>query len=124
VAGTAPVKVFVGGTELAVNAVSVELTADSSKPESGKSVLEAAPATIVADNTKESVLTLTLRDVNGNLIPGQGVLFKADLSGTVISGTREAPPGIYTATLKGTNSGDAHITVTLNGNAFNVPATT
>ncbi|MEM8256047.1 invasin domain 3-containing protein [Morganella morganii] len=124
VAGTAPVKVFVGGTELAVNAVSVELTADSSKPDSGKSVLEAAPATIVADNTKESVLTLTLRDVNGNLIPGQGVLFKADLSGTVISGTREDTPGIYTATLKGTKSGDAHITVTLNGNAFNVAGTT
>ncbi|MEM8336484.1 invasin domain 3-containing protein, partial [Morganella morganii] len=124
VAGTAPVKVFVGGTELAVNAVSVELTADSSKPDSGKSVLEAAPATIVADNTKESVLTLTLRDVNGNLIPGQGILFKADLSGTVISGTREDTPGIYTATLKGTKSGDAHITVTLNGNAFNVAGTT
>ncbi len=124
VAGTAPVKVFVGGTELAVNAVSVELTADSSKPDSGKSVLEAAPATIVADNTKESVLTLTLRDVNGNLIPGQTVLFKSDLNGTVISGTGEDTAGIYTATLKGTKSGDAHITVTLNGNAFNVTGTT
>ena len=33
-------------------------------------------------------------------------------------------PGIYTATLKGTKSGDAHITVTLNGNAFNVAGTT
>ena len=54
----APVKAFVGGTELAVNAVSVELTADSSKPDSKVSP-EAAPATIVADNTKESVLTLT-----------------------------------------------------------------
>ena len=124
VAGTAPVKVSVNGTELAVNAVSVELTADSSKPDSGKSLLEAAPATIVADNAKESVLKLTLRDVNGNLIPGQTVLFKADLGGTVISGTSEDSAGIYTAALKGTKAGDAHITVTLNGNVFSVTGTT
>ncbi|MEM8239727.1 invasin domain 3-containing protein, partial [Morganella morganii subsp. sibonii] len=74
-AGNALLKVTVNGTELAVTPVTVKLTADSGNLDKDKSVLEAAPLSIVANDSTTSALKLTLRDANGNLVSGQTVLF-------------------------------------------------
>ncbi|MEM8337205.1 Ig-like domain-containing protein, partial [Morganella morganii] len=78
-----------GGNALEVAPVTVKLTADSSNLDNDKSVLEAAPLSIVADDATESTLKLTLKDVNGNLVSGQTVLFSTTLGGTTISAVKD-----------------------------------
>ncbi|WP_420178045.1 invasin domain 3-containing protein [Morganella morganii] len=113
-AGAAEIKVTVGGNALEVAPVTVTLTPDSSKLDKDKSSLTAVPLTIVADGATESALTLTLKDVNGNLVPGQTVLFSTGLADTTFSGVTDNQDGTYTATLKGTKSGNALLKVTVN----------
>ncbi|MEM8437679.1 Ig-like domain-containing protein, partial [Morganella morganii] len=113
-AGAAEIKVTVGGNALEVTPVTVTLTPDSSKLDKDKSSLTAVPLTIVADGATESALTLTLKDVNGNLVPGQTVLFSTGLADTTFSGVTDNQDGTYTATLKGTKSGNALLKVTVN----------
>ncbi|MEM8445277.1 Ig-like domain-containing protein, partial [Morganella morganii] len=71
--------------------------------------------TIVADGATESVLTLTLKDVNDNPVTGQTVLFSTGLADTTFSTVTDNLDGTYTGTLKGTKSGDALLKVTVNG---------
>ncbi|MEM8204779.1 Ig-like domain-containing protein, partial [Morganella morganii] len=118
--GDAPLTVIVNGTGLAVAPVTVTLTPDSANPDKDKSVLTAAPLTIVADNTATSSLKLTLKDTYGNLIPGQTVLFSTDLADTTFSTVKDNQDGTYTATLKGTKSGTAALKVTVNGTELEV----
>ncbi|MEM8388582.1 Ig-like domain-containing protein, partial [Morganella morganii] len=95
-AGDALLKVTVNGTELAVAPVTVKLTADSGNLDKDKSVLEASPLTIVANNTTTSALKLTLKDVNGNLVTGQTVLFSTALADTTFSSVKDNQDGTYT----------------------------
>ncbi|MEM8313349.1 Ig-like domain-containing protein, partial [Morganella morganii] len=118
--GDAPLTVIVNGTGLAVAPVTVTLTPDSANPDKDKSVLTAAPLTIVADDTVTSSLKLTLKDTYGNLIPGQTVLFSTDLADTTFSTVKDNQDGTYTATLKGTKSGTAALKVTVNGTELEV----
>ncbi|WP_202906382.1 beta strand repeat-containing protein, partial [Morganella psychrotolerans] len=119
-AGEAALKVTVSGTELAVAAVSVTLNGDGNNLSEEKSLLAVAPDTIVANDTETSVLTLTLKDVNGNAVTGQTVLFSTELVNTTFSTVTGNPDGTYTATLKGTKAGNAEIKVSVNSAAFNV----
>ena len=123
-AGDAALKVTVNGAVLAVAPVTVKLTADSGNLDKDKSVLEASPLTIVANNTTTSALKLTLKDANGNLVSGQTVLFSTTLGGTTFSGVTDNQDGTYTATLKGKTAGAAEIKVTVGGNALNVAPVT
>ncbi|HCM63234.1 MAG TPA: hypothetical protein DIT05_11920 [Morganella sp. (in: Bacteria)] len=123
-AGSALLAVAVNGTVLSVTPVTVTLTADSSKLDKDKSVLTGTPLTIVANNTETSELKLTLKDVNGNVVSGQTVLFNTTLGDTTFSAVTDNQDGTYTATLKGTKAGDALITVTVGGNALAVAAVT
>ncbi|HHQ6609682.1 invasin domain 3-containing protein [Morganella morganii] len=123
-AGAAEIKVTVGGNALEVAPVTVTLTPDSSNLDEGKSSLTAVPLTIVANNITESALTLTLKDVNGNLVPGQTVLFSTGLADTIFSGVTDNQDGTYTATLKGTKAGNALLKVTINGAVLEVAPVT
>ncbi|WP_214051615.1 Ig-like domain-containing protein, partial [Morganella morganii] len=123
-AGDAVIKVTVGGNALEVAPVTVKLTADSSNLDNDKSVLEAAPLSIVADDATESTLKLTLKDINGNLVSGQTVLFSTTLGGTTISAVKDNQDGTYTALLKGKTAGAAEIKVTVGGNALEVAPVT
>ncbi|MEM8010392.1 invasin domain 3-containing protein [Morganella morganii subsp. sibonii] len=123
-AGDALLKVTVNGTELAVAPVTVKLTADSGNLDKDKSLLEAAPLTIVANDSTTSALKLTLKDANGNLVAGQTVLFSTTLGGTTFGTVKDNQDGTYTATLKGKTAGDAVIKVTVGGNALNVAPVT
>ena len=113
--GKTTISVTVNGAALAVTAAEVTLTADKDRPDSGKSELTAEPDTIVANDADESVLKLTLKDANGNLISGQTVVLKTTLENTVITMTPGDQNGVYTGTLKGTKAGTATVTVTVNG---------
>ncbi|PVZ77507.1 invasin, partial [Serratia sp. S1B] len=119
-AGTAMITVTVGGAPFAVNAASVVLTADSGNLSTAKSQLSASPASIVADGSSASTLSLTLKDANDNPVSGQTVVFSAS-RGTAGSVT-EVGDGTYTALLKGTEAGTAMITVTVGGAPFAVNA--
>ncbi|WP_220457058.1 Ig-like domain-containing protein, partial [Morganella morganii] len=67
----------------------MKLTADSSKLDKDKSVLTADPLTIVANDTTTSALKLTLKDVNGNLVSGQTVLFSTTLANTTFGTVKD-----------------------------------
>ncbi|MEM8313204.1 invasin domain 3-containing protein, partial [Morganella morganii] len=123
-AGAAEIKVTVGGNALEVAPVTVTLTPDSSNLDEDKSSLTAVPLTIVANNTATSALTLTLKDVNGNLVPGQTVLFSTGLADTTFSTVKDNQDGTYTATLKGTKAGNALLKVTVNGAMLEVAPVT
>ncbi|HGZ0736254.1 TPA: invasin domain 3-containing protein, partial [Escherichia coli] len=122
--GTAKIKVTVNNAVLAVTEVSIKLTADSGNLDKGKSSLAAVPDTIVADGNTTSAITLTLRDVNNNPVAGQVALFSTTLKDTTFGTVTDNQDGTYTATLKGTKSGNAQISVTLNGKAFAVAPVT
>ncbi|MEM7863028.1 Ig-like domain-containing protein, partial [Morganella morganii] len=90
--------------------VTVTLTADNGNLDKDKSVLEAAPLSIVANGTAESTLKLTLKDVNGNLVSGQTVQFTTTLAETSGRPLTHNQDGNYRATMKGTKSGAAPLT--------------
>ncbi|NGE22876.1 invasin, partial [Klebsiella pneumoniae] len=95
-AGDAALKVTVNGTELPVSQVTVTLTPDSTNLDKNKSSLTAVPLSIVADDASVSDLKLILKDANGNLVPGQQVLFSTTLGGTTFSGVTDNHDGTYT----------------------------
>ncbi|MEM8006560.1 Ig-like domain-containing protein, partial [Morganella morganii subsp. sibonii] len=109
---------------LAVAPVTVKLTADSCNLDKHKSVLEASPLSIVANDTTTSALKLTLRDVNGNLVAGQTVLFSTTLANTTFGTVTDHGDGTYTASLKGKTAGDAILKVTVNGTVLSVAPVT
>ncbi|ACY83170.1 putative invasin [Edwardsiella piscicida] len=119
------ITVTVNGVALAIDAKTVNLTADSSNPDAAKSSLKATPKTIVANGSDASTLTLTLKDVNGNLISGQTVAFiSSEHDGITVSGTTDNGNGDYSATLQGTRAIGTQITVTVNGQPLAVSAAT
>ncbi|UJT79287.1 Ig-like domain-containing protein [Edwardsiella piscicida] len=119
------ITVTVNGVALAIDAKTVNLTADSSNPDAAKSSLKATPETIVANGSDASTLTLTLKDVNGNLISGQTVAFiSSEHDGITVSGTTDNGNGDYSATLQGTRAIGTQITVTVNGQPLAVSAAT
>ncbi|MEG1346643.1 MAG: inverse autotransporter beta domain-containing protein, partial [Hafnia sp.] len=89
-AGNTEVTANVGGSSFAVSAASVTLTADASNLSTGQSTLAASPASIVANGTAASTVTLTLRDANGNLVPGQTVTFASSLAGSTIGSVTDS----------------------------------
>ncbi|PKH23636.1 hypothetical protein CIG19_09400 [Enterobacterales bacterium CwR94] len=123
-AGAADITVSVGGNPFAVTGKTVTLTADAANLDAAKSTLDAAPTTLVADGTAAATLTLTLKDINENPVPGQAVVFDSSLSGTTASAARENGDGTYTASLTGTKAGVANITVSVGGKPFAVAGKT
>ncbi|MGJ7067463.1 invasin domain 3-containing protein, partial [Morganella morganii] len=95
-------------------------------PDAEKSSLAVSPASIVANNTDESAITLTLKDANDNPVSGQTVAFEGSLDSkkTTISEVTDNSDGTYSATIKGTLAGEADITVKVGGVSFAVTGKT
>ncbi|MDR5611623.1 MAG: invasin domain 3-containing protein, partial [Arsenophonus sp.] len=123
-AGKTEISVEVAGKLLTVSPVIVILTADSDNVSGEKSKLTAAPSTVVANGVETSTLTLVLKDINDNLLGGQQVNFTSNLAKSQTSGTKETSEGVYSATLTGTQAGEAVIGVEVNGNVLNMTAVT
>src|SRR5471030_1249407 len=123
-AGTAAITANIGGSTFAVAAVNVTLTADSGNLSAANSTITAAPATIVANGTNASTVTLSLKDVNNNAVSGQAVTFSSSLGGSSVGTVKDNGDGTYSAPLTGTTAGTATITTTVNGTAFGVTSAT
>ncbi|MGJ7067319.1 invasin domain 3-containing protein, partial [Morganella morganii] len=125
-AGNAPVAVKVNNKTFSVTGKTVVLTPDASGVSAEKSSLTVSDDSIVADNTAESTITLTLKDAHDNLVSGQSVAFESSLDSkkTTISEVTDNSDGTYSATIKGTLAGKAAITVKVNNNAFAVTGKT
>ncbi|QBY42687.1 Invasin [Arsenophonus nasoniae] len=121
-AGETTIGVTVNDVVLNVTPVIITLTADSSKLGADKSKLEANPTRIVANGKAVSTVKLTLKDINGNAIPGlkDKVKFNTSLVNSEIVGVTEESNGVYTAKLTGTTAGETTVGVEVNGKSLNV----
>ncbi|MBV8045358.1 inverse autotransporter beta domain-containing protein, partial [Pluralibacter sp.] len=84
------------------------------------STISATPVSVVADGTSESVIILTLKDINGNAVVGQSVAFSSSLAGSFVGNVTDHDDGTYTAALTGRKIGQTNITAQVNGSAFSV----
>ncbi|PVZ83715.1 hypothetical protein C9426_25220 [Serratia sp. S1B] len=116
-AGTANITVTVDDRAFAVNAASVTLKGNGNDLSVGQSTLVTDVATLVANGSDNTEVTLTLHDSHGNRVTGQAVVFVSTLGN--VSAARETANGIYTATLTaGTQAGAANITATVGSTAL------
>ncbi|WP_207385008.1 Ig-like domain-containing protein, partial [Enterobacter hormaechei] len=123
VAGTTNVTAGIdsGGTSVTKN-ISVIFIGDSDNLSATNSSLTASPATIVADGSTASTVTLTLRDSNSNPVSGQTVTLASSLAGTTAGSVTDNGDGTYTAQLTGMMAGTTSVTAQVGGSAFNVSA--
>ncbi|ECA1950200.1 hypothetical protein EJH27_01870 [Salmonella enterica subsp. enterica serovar Virchow] len=119
-AGKAEITVLLNDAAFAVSPASVTLTADNANLSTSQSTLTASPATVVADGTDISVVTLKLKDTNGNPVSGQTVGFVSSLEGVTVGTVTDHNDGTYTASMTGTTAGMASITATVGGASFAV----
>ena len=125
-AGTRQVTVVIepGANELRiVDALSIVFTADPESISASLSTIVAAPATgIVADGVTLTMLTVTVRDAHGNLVPGQSVQLSSNGSGDVFAqpvAVTDAA-GVATGTLTSTTAETKTVTATINPGADGV----
>lgn len=97
-----------------------QFKADSENPDAGASTLSSTISSLIADGQSAATLTLSLKDSAGNVISGQTVEFVSSLSGSAIDSVIDHGDGRYSASMTSTRSGNATITVKVNGRIFAV----
>lgn len=97
-----------------------QFKADSENPDAGASTLSSTISSLIADGQSAATLTLSLKDSTGNVISGQTVEFVSSLSGSAIDSVIDHGDGRYSASMTSTRSGNATITVKVNGRIFAV----
>ncbi|WP_162473679.1 invasin domain 3-containing protein [Serratia microhaemolytica] len=103
-AGTALLQARVG--EWKSTAISLSLTADSTRLDAEKSMLVLERNILVANDNDQIEIRFTLKDRYGNPVSGQNVQFTSSLEGVRFFNMR-AVNGVYSATLMGTRAGSA-----------------
>ncbi|EAT8683401.1 hypothetical protein FA044_18275 [Salmonella enterica] len=127
-AGTYTVVPQISGATLGGLTDTVVLKAGTT-PDAGQSAFVATPASIVADGMESSNLLLTVRDPYGNNISGIASRLSLKVTDsqsgtdagagiTVSELTETAAPGVYRATLKGTQSGSLKVVPQADGVAM------
>ncbi|MDM3867440.1 Ig-like domain-containing protein [Proteus faecis] len=76
------------------------------------------PATIIANGTDKALLTLTIKDKGGNILPDQQVEGISDNPTVQLSPAKQVSPGHYEIKATGTKSGIAQLSVKVNGVDF------
>ncbi|SUB99200.1 Ig-like domain-containing protein [Proteus penneri] len=76
------------------------------------------PATIIANGTDKALLTLTIKDKGGNILPDQQVEGIANNPTIQFSPAKQVSPGHYEIEATGTKSGTAQLSVKVNGVDF------
>ncbi|WP_311749246.1 Ig-like domain-containing protein [Proteus terrae] len=76
------------------------------------------PATIVANGTDKALLTLTIKDKGGNILPDQQVEGISNNPTIQFSSAKQVSPGHYEIEATGTKSGTAQLSVKVNGVDF------
>lgn len=82
------------------------------------SEINLVPATIIANGTDKTLLTLTIKDKGGNILPDQQVEGIANNSTIQFSPAKQTSPGHYEIEATGTKSGTAQLSVKVNGVDF------
>lgn len=104
------------GTAGAVKLNLVEALVDDTN-----STISASPATLVADNTSLSTVTVTLKDAGNVALPGVGVKWSVSGTGNTVSaaeyGTTNGS-GVCTFTVKSVSAGTKVVTVTVGTHTF------
>jgi adhesin/invasin len=108
----------VAGAGITGNPVTFSASAVAGAPSAARIGVSAAPATIAASSgTQQSVITVTVRDANGNVVPGTTVSLGATGTGNTI--TQPAAPtdaqGRTTGAVSSTATGAKVITATIAG---------
>ncbi|WP_170123777.1 Ig-like domain-containing protein [Mangrovibacter plantisponsor] len=94
-------------------------------PDDTKSSITATPESIPADNTTTALVQLTLKDELDNAITGRAADITFDVTGvtgTTVGTVAESAsePGVYEATLKGSETGMATVTPKVDGTALSI----
>ncbi|WP_193014985.1 Ig-like domain-containing protein [Proteus sp. FME41] len=76
------------------------------------------PATIIANGTDKALLTLTIKDKGGNILPDQHVEGIANNPTIQFSSAKQVSPGHYEIEATGTKSGTAQLSVKVNSIDF------
>lgn len=76
------------------------------------------PATIIANGTDKALLTLTIKDKGGNILPDQQVEGISNNPTIVFSAAKKVSPGHYEIEATGTKAGTAQLSVKVNGVDF------
>ncbi|MGS0561723.1 Ig-like domain-containing protein [Microbacterium aurugineum] len=85
------------------------------QPDGSTSLIDATPATVVADGTGTSTVTVTVRDSNGNVVPDAGPVVMITTTLGSASATTDHGDGSYTATVSSVTAGAATVGFTLSG---------
>ena len=118
-AGTASVTGTLNGTAIG-HPTSVAFTPSGAS--AAHTVISAAPATLVANGTSTSTITVHVKDVNDNDLTAGGATVALATSRGSIGSVTDNGDGTYSATLtSSTSAGTANVTGTLNGTAIGHP---
>ncbi len=119
VAGRHTVTVSAGGV---TSSLTTTFAVDLAHLSPTLSTLAIVPQTILANGIETAMINFSLRDIRGNLTPGQSVVFTNSLygGGITISKVVDNGNGTYFAQLSSHISGNNKVSVTLNGAAFAV----
>ena len=112
VSGTSTVTASVNG---GTRSVPVTFMPDGNNIEPATSALSATPLSIAASGNDASTVTLTLKDINGNAVPGLPVTFSSTLAGVTFGAVSDKGNGTYTAKMTGTVAGDASVSARVSG---------
>ncbi len=83
-----------------------------------RSEINLIPATIIANGTDKALLTLTIKDKGGNILPDQQVEGISNNPTIQFSSAKQLSPGHYEIEATGTKSGIAQLSVKVNGIDF------
>ncbi|ACQ81027.1 Ig domain protein group 1 domain protein [Beutenbergia cavernae DSM 12333] len=112
-AGTATLTFTLDGVD-GTDTAAVDFVAGA--PDPGASTIEADPTSITADGAATSTVTVTVRDAQGNPVPGGGNAVVVTTNLGSVGTTTDNGDGTYTAILtSGTAAGTATLTFTLDG---------
>ncbi len=118
-AGTANVTGTLNGTAIG-HPTSVAFTPSGAS--AAHAVISAAPASLVANGTSTSTITVHVKDVNDNDLTAGGATVALATSRGSVGSVTDNGDGTYTATLtSSTSAGTANVTGTLNGTAIGHP---
>ncbi|HZT91093.1 MAG TPA: invasin domain 3-containing protein [Gaiellaceae bacterium] len=99
------------------------VTVGPGAPNAGRSSVSASPATIPADGTTPSTITVHVRDAYGNAVTTGGAAVTLSTDHGTVSSAVDAGNGTYTGTFTTTTTQTAHVGGTINGSAIGTSAT-
>ena len=117
--GSASITAKIGGTNIGGSPTAVTIIATPVVASLSQSTIAASPASVTADGTSWSTITVQLRDAGGVALTASGGIVTLSTSSGTLSSVTDNLDGTYTAKLVApTLTGAASVTASLDGNAL------